>query len=336
MTNQRIVIQRPGGPEALQLVTEAMPQPTGQQVRVKILAAGVAYTDVYLRGGFVPFASYPVTPGYDFVGVAEQVPVGSSRFKPGDVVAGIPTLGSYAQYLCIDQDRLIAMPEGLDPAEAASVVLNYTTAYRLLRDAAKLQRGDSALVHAAAGGVGTALVQLARATGVEVFGTADSRKLALVEQLGATPIDYKNVDFAAELERLKPGGVTAVFDAVGGAHLLRSNAVVKRGGALVSYGITAAVQQRRPPTLSLLRTLAVFARLKLTPNGKKFVVGAVGAEKDRTSEALKADVGEMLRRLQRREIAPVIAARLPLREAARAHELLESSQVIGKIVLVQE
>ncbi len=335
MTNQRIVIQRPGGPEALQLVNEALPEPTGPQVRVKILAAGVAYTDVYLRGGFIPFASYPVTPGYDFVGVVEQVPGGSSPFQPGDVVAGIPTLGSYAQHLCIDQDRLIAVPAGLDPAEAVSVVLNYTTAYRLLRDAAKLQRGDSALVHAAAGGVGTALVQLAKAMGVEVFGTADTRKLGLVEQLGATPIDYKRVDFVAEMKRLKPGGVTAVFDAVGGAHLRRSNTVVKRGGTLVSYGITAAVQQKKQPTLSVLRTLAMFARLKLTPNGKRFVVGAVGAEKDRTSEALKADVGEMLRRLQRREIAPIIAARFPLQEAARAHELLESSRATGKIVLVQ-
>ncbi len=336
MQNQRVVIHRPGGPEALQLVTEALPQPTGRQARVKILASGVAYVDVYVRGGFVPFTSYPVTPGYDFVGVVEQVPGGSSPFKPGDLVAGIPTLGGYAQHLCIDQDRLIAVPAGLDPAEAVSVILNYTTAYRLLRDAAKLRRGDSALVHAAAGGVGTALLQLARAIGVEVFGTADTRKLGLVQELGATPIDYKHVDFVAEMERRKPGGVTAVFDAVGGMHLLRSNAVVKKGGTLVSYGITAAVQQRKRPTPSLLRTLAVFARLKLTPNAKRFVVGAIGAGKTCTSEALKADVGEMLRRLQRREITPIIAVRLPLREAARAHELLESSQVTGKIVLVQE
>lgn len=335
MKNQRIVIQRPGGgPDALQLLTEEMPPPAGQQVRVKVLAAGVAYVDVYLREGFFPFTSYPVTPGYDFVGVVDYVPENFSLFKPGDFVAGLPTSGSYAQYLCIDPGRLVAVPEGLDPAEAVSVVLNYTTAYRLLRDAAKLTRGDSALVHAAAGGVGTALLQLARTMGVEAFGTADTRKLGLVEDLDATPIDYKRLDFVAEMKRLKPEGVTAVFDAIGGTHLLRSNAVVKKGGTLVSYGITASVQQRKQPTLSLLCTLAVFARLKLTPDAKKFAVGAIGAEKDRTSEALKADVGEMLRRLARHEIAPIIAARFPLPEAALAHEVLESSRLPGKIVLI--
>lgn len=336
MKNQRIVAKRPGGPEVMQLITEEMPEPTGQQVRIKVLASGVAYGDIYLRSGFVPFTSFPVTPGYDFVGVVDYAPEDLSTFKQGDLVAGLPVLGSYSQYICIDQDRLVAVPEGLDPAEAVSVILNYTTAYQLLKYAAKLEPGDSALVHAAAGGVGTALLQLARHRGIEVFGTADTRKLDLVKELGATPIDYKNTDFVAVMKQMKPEGVTAVFDAIGGNHLIRSNAVVKKGGILVAYGIIAAVQQKKHPALSVFETIFLFARLKLTPNSKRFVFSAINATKDKTSESLKTDMREMLNMLRLKEIKPIVAERFPLKDAVRAHEVLEAAKLTGKIVLVQD
>ena len=334
--SKAIRIHAHGGPEVMQLLTEEMPEPAGQQVRVKVLASGVAYGDIYLRSGFVPLTSFPVTPGYDFVGIIDYAPQESSIFKQGDFVAGLPMLGSYSKYICIDQDRLVAVPEGLDPAEAVSVILNYTTAYQLLKYVAKLNPGDSALVHAAAGGVGTALLQLAQRQGIEVFGTADTRKLNLVKELGATPIDYKNTDFVTEMKRMKPEGVTAVFDAIGGTHLIHSNAVVKKGGTLVAYGITGDVQQKKHPALSVLQTLFLFARLKLTPNSKKFVFGAINATKDKTPESLKNDMKEMLSMLRRKEISPVIAARFPLKDAVHAHEVLESSKTTGKIVLVRD
>ena len=336
LRNQRIVIERPGGAERLKLVSEEMPEPIGRQVRVKVLAAGVAYGDVYLRGGFVPFTKFPATPGYDFVGVVDGIGRDVSSLRPGDVVAGLPMIGGYSQYVDTDQDQLVPVPTGLDPAEAVSVVLNYTTAYQLLNHSARLQRGDSVLVHAAAGGVGTALVQLAKRSGIEVYGTASPSKLRLVRELGAIPIDYTACDFVAEVRRMKPAGVDAVFDAIGGTHWFRSNAALRKGGTLVGYGMTAAVQGGGSAARSILRTLAIMAWLKLVPNSKRFIFGTIQAKPNNLPEQTKGEIGEMLRLLHADQIAPIVAARLPLKDASHAHELLESSKSRGKIVLINE
>src|SRR5574337_1663702 len=157
----RIIITRYGGPDALQVLEEECPAPDRGQVRVKVLAAGVSLPDVLAREGVHPETPrVPYTPGWDLVGIVDQIGEGVSGFQLGQAVAAMPISGCYAQYVCLPQRKFIPVPAGLDPAEAVAVVLNYITAYQMLNHSAKVRPGQSVLIHGASGGVGTALLQL--------------------------------------------------------------------------------------------------------------------------------------------------------------------------------
>ena len=213
MKHTRIIVTHYGGPDALRVVEEECPEPKDGEVRVRVLAAGVSLPDIMAREGVHPETPrLPFTPGWDLVGVVDRLGDGVSGIEPGQIVAAMPISGAYAEFVCLPQRELVPVPSGLDAAEAVSLVLNYITAYQMLHRSAKVRPGQRVLIHGAAGGVGTALLQLGRLAGLEMYGTCSSRGAPAVSDLGGIPIDYQHQDFVKEIHRLTSEGVDVVFD----------------------------------------------------------------------------------------------------------------------------
>jgi NADPH2:quinone reductase len=334
-TNTRIVVARRGPPSTLRPIEEPLPVPGPGGVLVRVLAAGVAWADVMMREGVYPGTKFPLTPGYDIVGVIESGG-GDAGFQPGDVVAALTVRGGYSRYVALPATELVRVPAGLDAAEAVSLVLNYVTAYQMLHRCADLSEGDTILVHGAGGGVGTALLQLARLANIRALGTASGGKASLVTSLGATPIDYRTEDFVARCRELCDG-VAAVFDPIGGAQWKRSYAALRPSGTLVAYGASTVLSGGRFDLRSVLAFVASkpsFAPDRLLNDGKTIAGYSITQWKDGRPAAFRADLSHLLDLLAARTIEPVIAERIPLAEVARAHELLGTAKVTGKIVLV--
>src|SRR6266852_1644597 len=167
------------------------------------------------------------------VGVVDQLGAGVTHLKLGQRVADLTVIGAYSEYLCLPASRLTPVPEGLDPAEAVSLVLSYVTAYQMLHRVAKVEPGQRILIHGAGGAVGEAMLQLGKLLDLEIYGTASKSKHELVKRLGATPIDYQREDFVERVRSLTGDGVDAAFDPIGGDNFKRSFSVLRRGGKLV-------------------------------------------------------------------------------------------------------
>ena len=234
MKHTRIIVTHYGGPEALRAVEEECPEPKAGEVRVKVLAAGVALPDLMMREGIHPETpSLPFTPGWDLIGVVERLGDGVSGVEPGQIVAALPISGAYAELVCLPHRELIPVPSGLDAAEAVSLVLNYVTAYQMLHRSARVKPGQRVLIHGASGGVGSALLQLGHLVELQMYGTCSSRGASAVSDLGGIPIDYRQLEFMAEIRRLTREGVDVVFDSIGGAHIWRSRKALRPGGRVV-------------------------------------------------------------------------------------------------------
>jgi len=343
MKHTRILVPHYGGPDALELLEEERPEPKADQVGVRVLTAGVALPDVMAREGIHPETPrVPFTPGWDLVGVVDRLGAGVAGVQPGQVVAAMPIHGAYAEYVCLPQTELVPVPSGLDAAEAVSLVLNYITAFQMMHRSARVTPGQRVLIHGASGGVGTALLQLGRLAGVEMYGTCSSRGAAAVVELGGIPIDYRQQDFVAEIHRLTGAGVDAVFDPIGGAHLWRSRKALRPGGKVVGYGLITSIRGEgltsgRPGRRQRFRGTASFglyiAGGWLLPGRKRVVPYSIQTLKRLRPEWFRQDLITLLDLLQQEKIRPRIARRFPLAEARRAHELLAAGGVIGKIVL---
>jgi len=249
MKNTRVVIAGHGGPEVLKVIEEDLPAPRSGEVRLRVLAIGVAFADVLMRYGMYPNTPpLPFSPGYDVAGVIDDLGEGVSGFAPGDTVAALIMLGGYSPYVCVPASELTRVPAGVDPAEAVSLVLNYVTAQQLIHRIAGLEPGQTVLIHGAAGGVGTATLELGRLAGLKMFGTASRGKHDLVTALGGIPIDYKKDDFVARvLQMTSSAGVDAAFDAVGGTNWWRSYKTLgaggkAAGGKLIGYGMSSVIR----------------------------------------------------------------------------------------------
>src|SRR5580704_3937036 len=250
MRNTRVVLTALGGPEVLKVIDDEIREPAANEVRVRILACGVAFADVLMRRGlYSGVPPLPYSPGYDIVGVVDSCGAGVTQrpggtpWKPGDWVAALTMIGGYSRYIVLPESELVRVPAGLDPAETVSLVLNYTTAYQLIHRIAKLRRGESVLIHGAAGGVGTAALQLGSLAGLKMFGTASKPKHNLVAALGGIPIDYRTEDFVRRAAGV--GGMDAVFDPIGGRNWLRSYRALGKGGRFIGYGMSAAIEGGR-------------------------------------------------------------------------------------------
>jgi NADPH:quinone reductase-like Zn-dependent oxidoreductase len=340
----RIIVTRYGGPEVITVAEQECPTPMPGEVRVKVLAAGVSLPDILAREGVHPETPrVPYTPGWDLVGIVDQIGKGVSGFELGQTVAAMPISGCYAQYVCLPQRKFIPVPAGVDPAEAVAIVLNYITAWQMLNRSAKVKPGQRVVVHGASGGVGTAFLQLGRLAGVEVYGTCSAQAAEVVRELGATPIDYRNSDFVQEIRHLTGDGVDAVFDGIGGDNLWRSRKVLREGGRVVVYGFQAKLRGGRMASGSRsgrhpIRESAILGwyvlRNQFLPGRKSMVPYSIQWLMRLKPAWFRHDLLTLFHLLQQKKIKPLIAQRLPLCQARHAHELLGSGGVIGKIVLV--
>ena len=336
--NRRIVVPRYGGPDVMTLIEEPLPEPGPREVRVRILVAGVGYPDVLIREGTYPGGPKPpFTPGYEFVGTVDKLGAGVEGFELGQRVGAITVHGSHADYLCVPAWWLVPVPDRLDPAEAAIVVFNYMTAYQMLHRTARVREGERLLAHGAAGGVGTAVLQLGRLAGLELYGTGSGAQAGVISSLGATPIDYTQGSFVERIRELTGNGVDVVLDGIGGSVALGSYRALRRGGRLVMYGhygttIGGRKSARRIAVFYLSGAL-VFAG-NLLPNGKRVLAFQVAKLRDRRPGWFREDATALFKLLAERQIKPLVAERIPLVEARRAHENLGQGGITGKQVLI--
>jgi NADPH2:quinone reductase len=231
----------------------------------------------------------------------------------------------------------------LDAAEAVSLVLNYITAYQMLHRSAKVRSGQRVLIHGAAGGVGTALLQLGHVAGLEMYGTCSSRSASAISDLGGIPIDYQHQDFVKEIHRLPSAGVDVVFDPIGGNHLWHSRKALRPGGKVVGYGLRSSLRGEglasdRPGRRQRFRGTAIFALCIvggwLLPGRKRVIPYSIQTLKRLKPELFRQDLIALFDLLQQKKVKPLIAQRFPLAEARLAQELLGKGGVTGKIVLV--
>ena len=335
LRNHRVVVAQHGGPEVLQMIEEDLPEPRAGEIRVKVLAAGVSAYDLMFRSsGRLPGTpSVPFTLGTDVVGVADKLGEGVSAVEPGQTVAGATFcydgFGGYAEFICLPASELVPVPPGVDPVEAVCLVANYLTAHMAMHRTADVQEGERILVNGAAGGVGTALLELGRLAGLEMYGTVSSYNHELVSERGATPIDYRHEDFVERIRTLTGDGVDVVFDPIGGARQLwRSNQALRKGGRLTWFGV-AATKKNGLRVIPI--TLVTVALLKLLPNGKQLLLTP---DLGKDNAWYRQTLMELLDLLAAGEIKPVVEERIPLNEAARAHKLLERGGYAGKVVLI--
>ena len=335
---QRVLVNRYGGPEVLELAEQDPPRPGRGEARVRVLAAGVSYADLLIRAGaYMGGPRPPFTPGYELVGIVDEVGEGCSALRVGQRVAALTVSGSYAEHVCLPETALIPVPAETDPAQTVSLVLNYVTAHQLLHRVAGAARGESVLVHGAAGGVGTAVLELAPRAGLRVLGTASTSRCDLVARLGATPIDRTQEDFVARARQLTGGGVDVALDGIGGRLSLRSYRALGRGGRLVIFGHASTMAGGRRSMrgwLSWYAATGLVGAAGLVSPRRSVLPYRIAKLRDRHPEWFRDDLTKLAELLRRGEIDPIVAERLPLGEARRAHELLGAGAVQGKLVLV--
>jgi NADPH:quinone reductase-like Zn-dependent oxidoreductase len=344
MSWQHIRIARFGGPEVLELAEEArVPEPGPGEVRIKVLAAGVGFTDTFVRRGSYPDfkGPLPFTPGYELVGVVEKAGPGVTAPHEGQLVADLCVTGGYAQYTIRPARFLVAVPDGVDPAEAVCMPLAYLTAFQMLTRCGRLPSGATILAIGASGTVGTALLDLARHFGFKAIGTCSAANLSAVERFGATAIDYRAGDFVAAVRALTASrqggaGVDAAFDAIGGPHFARSFACLASGGLLVGYGSqTMAVGQEGllSAGLGLIR-LKLWSAFGVLFQGRRALFYNITARRSTHPDEFKADMETLFELLRAGAIHPVVIDRLPLAAASEAHARIDKGGLGGKIVLL--
>ena len=326
MKYKSVVVTKRGGPEVLQVIENDLRAPSAGEARIKILATPVCLPDVQARYGHTPIApKIPFVPGYALIGVVDAIGEDVTSAAVGDHVAALTISGGYAEYIYLGQEKLIPVPDGLDPAEAVTLILNYIVAYQTLHRSAKVKAGDKVLIIGASGGVGTALLQLGKLANLRMYGIASQSKHHILTEYGATPIDYHTQDFVEVIRQAEPEGLDAVFDGMVWGYLDRGFSLLRRGGTWVQYG--------NPLSFSgLLRLLTKLVLLNLLPNGKSLKLYGTTTSKFGRGRYLE-DWAALFQLLKAGKIKPVIMSKLPILEAAQANALLESGQVIGNIVL---
>jgi NADPH:quinone reductase-like Zn-dependent oxidoreductase len=330
-TYRAVMLTDKGGPKALdvlKVVTLPVEEPGPGQVRVRVRAAGVGSTDFLVVGGSYRYGpKIPFVPGYEIAGVVDAVGPGVDRLRVGQRVAALTVHGGFGEMLVRDAEHFLPIPEGVSDRDAAAVILNYVTAYQAIHRVANVQAGQTALVTGAAGGVGTALLQLLRLAGVKTYGAASPAKHATLRALGAVPIDYRTGRLDRLLRALEPGGVDLVFDGIGGANIGPCIGALRRHGHLVAYGFMAAT--------GLLATLVMFVNILLGSRlrGRRGSFYGISALYLKDPKPLREDLPKIFALLADGKIDPMIARTFPLLEARGALGFLAGGAVEGKVVL---
>jgi NADPH:quinone reductase len=329
--NRVVQVRRFGDPDGLEVIDAPLPIAGRGEVRVRVLASSLEYTDTLIRRHVYPQTAArrpPFVLGYGVVGQIDQLGDGVRDFQVGDRVADMTVVGSNADYRTLQADHLTRVPAGVDAAEAATVILSWTTAYQLLHRAARVQPGQRVLVQGAAGAVGQALLVLGKIARLELWGTGRGEHASLIRELGATAIDYQREDFT----RLVPGGFDVVFDGVGEDGYRRSFAALKRGGLLCAYGYSAGVQEQRR-TLTLLMWIGRLYLWRWLPGGKRARFYSINVMRARHPSYFREDLDRLFGLLAAHSIQPRVAERISFDEVIEAHRRLEAGGLKGKLVL---
>jgi len=318
-----IQVKRTGGPEVLELAELAVPEAKGNEAVVKLTASGVNFIDVYYREGRYK-AVLPFVPGQEGAGQISSVGPDVKQLKVGDRVAYTAIMGSYAEYAVVPEDRLVKIPQGVSYQQAAGAMLQGMTAHYLSHDTYPLKKGETALVHAAAGGVGLLLVQMAKNIGARVIGTVSTEEKAkLARDAGADDIIlYTQSDFEIETRKLTDGhGVDVVYDSVGKTTFEKGLNVLRPCGYMVLFGGSSGAV---PP----------FDLIQLSQKGSLYVTRPTLAHYIATREDLERRSGDVFGMIAAGKLKLRIDHTYPLKDAAQAHRDLESRKTTGKLLLL--
>ena len=327
MKYKSVIISKKGGPEVLQIVENEFRSPDKEEVLIKIQACGVGGTDVAMRYWNYPgVPKIPFVPGYEIVGIVEEVGQNVTAVTKGDRVGALTVYGGYSEYIYLKQDHLVKVPKSLDSGEVAAIILNYTSAYHMLKKVAKVNEGSHIFITGASGGVGSALLDLGKMENLVLYGTASIKKHDLLKHFGAVLIDYKSQDFVEIIRKMKPEGLDFVFDGIGGEYIKKSFKILHRGGVLVEYGYSL---KSFPYFMK-----STFDLLSGIPKGLKAKGFGISASYKMNKKPILEDISTIFNLLERGKIIPLIYKRIPILEAAEANRLLEGGQVTGKIVLI--
>lgn len=331
--SKKVAIARYGGPEVLEIIESPVPEPKPGEVLIRNMASTVSIGDVWIRNGQLapPFRKKApkslITPGSEVVGIIEKTGAGVTAFLPGQLVAALTVFGGgYSEYVCLEQNRIVAVPDGIEPDEVACLALNYVLAYRMLHQAAKVRKGESIAILGASGAIGTALLQMGKISGLNMVGTASRTKHDFISNLGAVPID-RQADYVREIKNIHPGGVDAVFDGAA-ADIGKSYGLLKRNGRLIVYGFASPKPNQMLP--SLMRLMA----LRIVPNGKKAAFYSLLFAHKKNPLLWREDMSTLFQLLLEQSIRPVIAHRFPLQDVQATHEMLERGSAPGRIILM--
>jgi len=320
-----IEISTPGGPEVLRMVKRPTPVPGSGELLVRVEAAGVNRPDILQRlGQYPPPPGISDLPGLEVAGTVSAVGPDVSRWREGDSVCALVAGGGYAEYCVVPEPQALPLPRGFRPGEAAAIPETFFTVWTNLFDRGKLTEGETVLIHGGSSGIGTTAIQLARAFGATVLATAGSdAKCAACERLGARAINYRTADFVQVTREFTGAkGVDVILDIVGGDYLQKNIECLAMHGRLIQIGLLGGSRAEI--------NLRPLMQKRLTLTGSTLRTRSV-AEKGAIARELEARVWPLL---ASRQVAPLIDRTLPLGDAAEAHRLLESGEVIGKIVLV--
>lgn len=330
-------VPRKGSADVFEARERTLVPPGPGEARVAIEAAGVAYADIVLRRGLYTRQPLPATPGYDFVGRITALGPGTEGFSVGQRVAAVTISGSYATQRNVDVRWLVPAPERADATTLVAAVLNGLTAWQMLHRIAVPEPGEWLLVHGAAGGVGSVLLDLARLAGMRAIGTASPGKLAVVAARGAEPLDHRAGDVARKAKAISEGGVMAAFDHVGGSHLRKvSIPSLRPGGVAVLYGGYNATRNGR---LNVLAAADLLLNTRLSSyvlmDRSQGVVGYLSPVwRDQRPAAYRGDLERVLWLVEEGSLSPLVGSVFPLHDVASAHRALETRAVSGKIVLI--
>jgi NADPH:quinone reductase-like Zn-dependent oxidoreductase len=319
------------------------PQPKAGEVLIRVKAIGVNFADLLQRMGIYPGTPKPpFIPGLEIAGVVEKVVEGSrppegEPFKPGDAVTALTNFNAYAEWVVAPARQVHRLPAGMKFDHGAAIPVNYLTAYHSMFTMGNLQPGDRILIHGAAGGVGIAAVQLARARGLVTFGTAGPAKQEYLRKMGVDhAIDYEKSDFVDLVRKFAPEGIEMVMDPIGGKSFSRSYKCLGPGGRLVVYGFSAAAgpggkRSVLRGVMALLQTPR-FSPFKLMGESVSIIGVNLGRMQSRTA-LMRSELDEIFQMYSAGKIKPVISKTFPLDQGAAAHQYVHDRKNIGKVIL---
>jgi synaptic vesicle membrane protein VAT-1 len=340
-----IVIKRFGGPSVLEAREAPDPQLKPGEVLVRVKTIGVNFADLLQRMGIYPgIPKPPFVPGTEAAGVVEKIADGGKAgdgepLRVGDAVVAYCHFNAYAEWIAVPAGHVYKLPASMSFDEGAAFLVNYLTAYHSMFAMGNLQPGDRILIHSAAGAVGIAAVQLAKARGLEIFGTAGPSKIEFLRKIGVDhAIDYEKNDFVNVVQKFAPDGIEMVMDAIGGKSYARSAECLGPTGRLVVFGLSAAAGGSARNWFSALAALAQTPRfhpLKLMKKNMAVIgVSLTGIwNSSHGSALLRREVSELLKMHAAGAIKPVIAKSYPLLDAASAHTYIHERKNIGKVLL---